>query len=258
MTTRPPRASLEAHLEQELLSGRFKPGEKLPSERILAETYSVSRPIVREVLRSLQERRLVDVIAGRGTFARAARTTDGARSLDAFFRRRQVTPRELTDARIMVESVTAAAAARLATDEEIASLLATLERFDKATNVVDKARADIAFHAAIARMARNPVIEAMFASVSGLAFELMLRSLSDPHVAREGVPFHDDIFTAIKEHDPEGARQAMLGHLSVARRTYGADYDKSLDDIVHRELGKLIPAVDLDHLLNEIFDEVSP
>jgi GntR family transcriptional repressor for pyruvate dehydrogenase complex len=107
-------------------------------------------------------------------------------------------------------------------------------------------------------MARNPVIEAMFASVSGLAFELMLRSLSDPHVAREGVPFHNDIFTAIKEHDPEGARQAMLGHLSVARRTYGADYDKSLDDIVHRELGKLIPAVDLDHLLNEIFDEVSP
>jgi hypothetical protein len=50
----------------------------------------------------------------------------------------------------------------------------------------------------------------------------------------------------------------LLGHLSVARRTYGTDYDKSLDDIVHRELGRLIPAVDLDHLLNEIFDEVSP
>jgi GntR family transcriptional regulator, transcriptional repressor for pyruvate dehydrogenase complex len=255
---RPPRLALEGRLEEELLSGRLAAGEQLPSERVLAERYNVSRPIVREVLRSLQERGLLDVVPGRGTFVRPPRVADGARPLDSFYRRRNATPREVAEARIMVETVTAAAAARLATPEDLDELRVTLERFDQADTVIGKARQDIVFHATIARIARNSVIEVMFASVSGLAFEQMLRSLADPEVVRAGEPFHRQIYEAIREHDPARASQAMLEHLSVAQRLYGADYDASLDALARREIERLGPAVSLDHLLNEVFEQVAP
>ena len=50
----------------------------------------------------------------------------------------------------------------------------------------------------------------------------------------------------------------MLEHLSVAQRLYGADYDASLDALARRELERLGPVVSLDHLLNEVFEQVAP
>jgi GntR family transcriptional regulator, transcriptional repressor for pyruvate dehydrogenase complex len=249
------RADLLARLSDDVLSGRAGAGTKLPSERELAEQFGVSRPVVREALRGLVARNLVEVRPGRGAFVRAARATDAATEMDALLRRHQPTPRDLVEARTMLEATTASLAATRATETDVRGIADALERFDGASGVVEQARYDLAFHLAVARAAHNPVVETMFGAITGLTIELMLRSLADPGVTRLSVPYHQLILDAILARDPERARTAMSDHLDVASRTYGEDFERSLVSVARRELARLLdPGVTLEALLASVPD----
>jgi GntR family transcriptional regulator, transcriptional repressor for pyruvate dehydrogenase complex len=244
------RATLSTSLETQIVSGRLAAGEKLPSERQLAEQYGVSRPIVREALRSLVERDLVEIKPGRGSYVRDARPTAAAGRLDALYRRSQATPRDLVEARTMLECTAADLAAQRASPADLAAIERALAAFDRSSGILEQARYDMAFHLAVARAARNPVIETMFGSITALTVELMLRSLSDPDVTRLSVPYHLQIYEGIRDHDPVRARTAMARHLAVATSHYGDDYDRSIESVARRELERLLaPGVTLDDLL---------
>lgn len=246
------RRSLAAHLEGQILAGELPAGSKLPSERQLAERYNVSRPIVREALRMLAERSLVEIRPGRGTFVRGMRATDAAGVLDSLYRRSQATPRDLVEARTMLESTAAELAAERGTAEDLDRIDAALARFDQATTVVERARYDLVFHLAIARAAHNPVIETMFGSITSLTVDLMLRSLSDRVVTDASVPYHAEIAAAIRGRNPARARQAMAEHLAVASRFYGEDYERSIESLAQRHLTRLLdPNTTLEALLAE-------
>lgn len=236
----PDTAGLLERLELEVLSGRTPAGSRLPSERELANRFGVSRPLIREVLRNLQARGLIVVTPGRGTFVRDFRWEDAVRPLDTIYRRQHPTPRDLVQARMMLERETARLAAENADDQDLAAMAAALTRFDQSHDIVSQARADIDFHAAVAQASRNPVIETMFGSITPLAFELMLRSLGDPTVSREGVPYHREILEAIRSGDAEKAQEAMNGHLMIALHTYGHDLDRSLDLVAQRKIEQLL------------------
>jgi GntR family transcriptional repressor for pyruvate dehydrogenase complex len=247
---------LRRRLERDLLSGRIPPGTRLPSERQLASAHGISRPVVRELLRSLVERRLIDVTPGRGTFARRPRPLDAAAPLESLYRSGEATALDVVQARVMLERQTAALAAQRATPEDLATLAEALARFQGRHDVVSRARADIRFHAAIAHAAHNVVVETMFASITAPTFELMLRSLSDPEVERSGAPLHDDILAAIEQRDPTRAQEAMTDHLVVAYRLYGDDLDRSLDQVARREVHRLLgPAATLEGLLDAVLGE---
>jgi DNA-binding FadR family transcriptional regulator len=246
------RRSLAAHLEGQILAGSMPAGSKLPSERQLAERFNVSRPIVREALRMLAERSLVEIRPGRGTFVRGMRATDAAGVLDSLYRRSRATPRDLVEARAMLESTAAALAAERATEEDLDRIEAALVRFDRATTVIERARYDLVFHLAIAQAAHNPVVETMFGSITSLTVDLMLRSLSDRSVTDASVPYHMEIGAAIRARDPDRARQAMIEHLSVASRFYGEDYEQSIESLAQRHLARMLePGMTLDSLLAE-------
>src|SRR5262245_8777284 len=68
----------------------------------------------------------------------------------------------------------------------------------------------------------------------------LLSHLADREVTRISVPYHCDILTAFKECDAEGDRSAMVDHLEVAMRTYGADFDRSLENVARRQLAQLL------------------
>jgi GntR family transcriptional regulator, transcriptional repressor for pyruvate dehydrogenase complex len=245
------RLALADQVAQELSSGTLAAGDKLPSERDLATRWGVSRPVVREVLRSLEERGLIVVSPGRGAFVREPTATDVVRPLDSLFRRRQATPRDLVEARTMIEPRAAALAAERAEPADLAAMSRALQAFNDSAALLDRARWDVAFHAAVVRGSHNPVIETLFASIATLTLELMLRSLGDPSVSREGVPLHQEIFEAIRERDPDRARDAMSGHLLVAVRLYGNDLDRGLDLIARRALER---SLDADISLEDIVD----
>lgn len=236
----PSKEELAQRLELELMSGHPPAGSQLPSERRLAERFEVSRPVIREVLRSLEERGLIAVAPGRGTFVRAFRWEDAVRPLDTIYRRRQPTPRDLVEARMMLERETAALAAEHADDADLSAMEGALKSFEDSRDIVARARADIDFHAAVARASHNPVIETMFGSITPLAFELMLRSLGDPTVSREGIPYHREVLEAIRVHDSQRARDAMGGHLTIALHTYGQDLDRNLDLVAQHKIEQLL------------------
>lgn len=249
-----PRQDLTQHLLEDISSQRLAPGAKLPPERVLAERFGLSRPIVREVLRRLQERNLVDILPARGTIVRSPSTIDEGRSLDSFYRRSRATARQVTEARLMLEVEAARLAARRATEEELAGLTACVDAFDASEHPLERARHDIAFHARLARSSHNVVVETMYASLARLAFELMLRSLSDPDILAAGAPYHRQILDAVRSREPEQAAQAMREHLSLAQKMFGADFDRDVADIAHQEIERVSgPGVSLPDLLDDIF-----
>ncbi|NEC14997.1 FadR family transcriptional regulator [Streptomyces sp. SID8014] len=226
-------------LEHDIRSGRIAVGRKLPSERELAAEFEASRGVVREVLRRLEAQHLIEVAPGRGSFVRE-QTSGQARDYDALYRAGRPTVRQLIEARIPMETEMVRLAARRATDEDLLALRTARDDLEGANDVVDKARADLAFHDAIAVASKNPVLRIMLSSISGMMFELMLRSNSDPSIGAPGVPHHPEIFEALEARDEELATERMREHLMLGLRTYGADLDVQVDLMARNHIEALL------------------
>lgn len=223
---------LVAQLDAKIVTGAVPPGSRLESERKLAERHGVSRPVVREALRSLQERGLVTAQPGRGNFVRELRPTGGVATAEILTRRGQVTARQLSAARIMLEGEAAALAAANRSAADLKHMQALLESFDATDDVMAKAEKDLAFHEAVLLAAGNSVLQVMFGSIRSLSYALMLRSLSDRSVRDAGAPMHHTILSAIRRRDSRAARRHMVEHLSVAETHYGRDLDRPLAKIL--------------------------
>jgi DNA-binding FadR family transcriptional regulator len=253
------RGEIAAQLEAEVLGGGLEPGTKLPSERELALRLGVSRPLVREALRSLVERGLVEVSPGRGAFVRAVSTAEAVRPLGSHYLRQKITPRHVIEVRMIIEPAAAQLAAQRATDREIEALGRALEEIDSAGSVLERARWDITFHTLVARMSHNPVIESTFESIATLVFELMLRSLSDSKVVAVSAPFHHALYEAIRDRDPDRAYEAMREHHESGGKFYGKDLDSSLELVAQRELERLLgPAASLERVIFEVMQDPAP
>jgi GntR family transcriptional repressor for pyruvate dehydrogenase complex len=226
------RDTMMGVLEELIVSGSWPAGAKMPSERELVGHFQLSRPVVREVLRGLEERGYITVRPARGSFVRELTASDAARPLDTLFRRTRVTARQLVVARTMLECEAAALAAKNADEEAKARSQAILEALRSADDLEHRAQLDLAFHESIARGSGNPVIHIMFSSIRPLVLGLVVRSLSDRKVRRVGEPLHDTILEAILASDPEAARAAMLEHLTLALRHYGDDLDRPLTEVL--------------------------
>jgi GntR family transcriptional regulator, transcriptional repressor for pyruvate dehydrogenase complex len=231
------RGELTAELERKLIAGEWPPGTRLPSERELSERHNVSRPVVREALRSLHERGLIEVLPNRGSYVRPFSAQSVARQMRLALRQIGVTPRQLTVARLMLECEAAELAALNASTEDRERLLEAHQRTGRGGDLYARAANDVAFHAEIARAGGNPVIETMFASIRDVTYGLILRSLSDREVRKAGEPLHTTILERILERDGAGARAAMREHLELAHELYGEDLDRPLFDVLAPLLG---------------------
>ena len=234
------REELLDHLMAELLGGGYTPGERLPSERALAERYNVSRPLIREAMQRLKERGLVHVQPGSGTYLREPSALDWARPLDAVSPHRSATTRQLVEARVMLEEQAAMLASTRASKHDLAMIDRALASFDSASDVIDRARCDIAFHLLVAKASHNPVVEMMFGAIAPLVFEVMLRSLDDSDVMRTGAPLHHVALEAIRRGDGAGAAAAMREHINLAAKMFGADFDAQIDSVARRKVDSLL------------------
>jgi GntR family transcriptional repressor for pyruvate dehydrogenase complex len=206
----------------------------MPSARVLAEKYGVSRLFLREVLAGLQRQGLIKSVPGRGVFIKKPHMLDSAKSVHTTLRQSSATARDLIEARLNLEEETVRLAALRATDEDIQQLEVALTSFDNATELLARAESDIAFHSLIAKATQNPVLQVFFGSITTLTFEIMLRSLTDTKTFEQGAPLHHAILKAIKAKNPDAAVKAMSKHLHIAEDTYDSDLDKPLSDIAER------------------------
>lgn len=227
-------ANLTSVLMDRVLSGEWAAGRQLPSERVLAQEFTVSRPVVREALRALRERGLIEVSAGRGSFVREVRLTADGGNADLVARQGGITARHLIVARTMLEGESAALAAQHRSAQDLQQMRKLLSAFAQAPSDVDAVDLDVAFHESVAVAAANPVIQLMFGSIRNLTHGAVLRSLTDPKVRSVAVPLHEVIFAAIRDQEPDGARAAMVEHIGAATAYYGPDLDSPLADVLHR------------------------
>lgn len=131
-------------------------------------------------------------------------------------------------------------AARRATEEDLAAMRSARDALEAAVDVVVKAQADMDFHDAIAVASRNPVLRIMLSSISGMMFEMMLRSNSDPSIGEPGVPHHPEILEAVEARDVDLACARMREHLLLGLRTYGADLDLRVDTMARNHIETLL------------------
>jgi len=206
-------------IEESIRKGDLTEGSQLPAERDLATQFGVSRTAVREAIKALQEKGLVDAFPGRGTFVTNGTSNSMRRSLDRIIKSGEPDGwGYLVEVREILEPEIAALAAQRAEDQDIATM-------QEAVNVMDQAgqdaeafiEADLDFHLALAEAAANPIVLSLIDSIVGLLREQRLRIFRIGGGPERGQHHHKRILDAIKRHDAPGARAAMQAHLRQVR-----------------------------------------
>lgn len=206
-----------------IADGHLKSGDRLPPERDLAERFRVSRTSVREALRSLQSRGLIEIRAGEGAFVRDVSVEALIEPLALVILPYREAVGELFEARRLLEPDIAAMAARRATREELAEMERILaEQAREVAHGRTGMAQDSALHAAIAAAAHNRAIVRIVNALVDLLAQSREESLQTPGRPRRSHQDHRRILAAIRRRDEAGARRAMLNHLlAVAKLVNG-------------------------------------
>lgn len=230
---RPPRRKQGlAHDLVEGLGGQIRaqalrPGDKLPTESEIMQTYGVSRTVVREALSRLQAAGLVETHHGIGTFVLETKPGTSFR-IDPSDIATAVDIMAVLELRISLESESAGLAAVRRTDEQLAEMRSALDAFEANVGPAggamgDTVSPDFRFHLQIAQATGNRY----FADImSHLGATLIPRTrINSSRLAMEDLPQylrrvnreHEEIYAAIARRDPEAARAAMRIHLTNSR-----------------------------------------
>ncbi len=211
------RASGEivSQIERAIFDGELKTGDRLESERELAERFGVSRITVRDALRVLEARGLVHVKVGAsgGAFVSETNVDQVAESISTMILLRRMTLSGVAEARTVVETATAELAAERADPAAIQRIGQTVE---KGRSVVREqaphTEASMDFHVAVADAAKNELLAATVVAYRDLLVQT-LHDMRDVRSAKATQKAHEEILEAIRSHDPEAARSLMLAHL---------------------------------------------
>jgi len=204
-------------VERSILEGRLKPGDQLPPERDLAGQFGVSRTAIREAMKVLREKGLVESQHGRGTFVTDSTSQVIRHSVDRMMTMKMNQPEaaaHLIEVRELLEPEIAVLAAARAEEKDIAAMREAYEAMDRAGGNADAfIEADLDFHLALAEAAGNPLILALIDSIVALLREHRTRIFYVNGGPERGQFHHRRILDAIAQHDGVAARDAMDAHL---------------------------------------------
>lgn len=190
------------------------PGQVLPTEKELQQTYGVSHGVVREAVGILESRGLVEVRHGIGTFVNPPEAWDIAGPVGFFVHSDRAALLNWLEVRIALEAEAAALAADRADVQDVALIQAASERAAAlAADSREFISADIAFHIQIARAAGNPSMVKIITPILEPLERSLVETARLPHSTDTAIAEHQSIYLAIASHDQESARQSMRRHL---------------------------------------------
>jgi GntR family transcriptional repressor for pyruvate dehydrogenase complex len=210
-------------LASELTGGRWKPGEKLPSEAELCKAFNVGRSTLREALKSLAFIGLIRMRAGGGSYVsdQPSKYLEGPLFAKGVLNtEKDIT--DLSDARILLETEVAGLCAQRATEQDLAALNDILKQMKTAIEQGGDAfrQLDLGFHLAIAMGSKNQVLSELLRHIREALQELITKSLLLPAGTDMAYKQHREIFEALKQRSPARARKAMRSHLRAFQRGY--------------------------------------
>ena len=199
-----------------LVSGEYKPGQRLPPERALADSLGVGRSLIREALKALTLLGLIEVRPGDGTYLRRRPSNLLPASFEWGLLLGENQLEDVMEARQELEVVLAGLAALRRTDADIADLRVLLEAMRDATEAADFVAADVAFHLRIARTAKNSVLQSMHNGTQSLLHAWISRVIAAADETKPSYLEHEPVFLAISDGDEAAARNAIRRHLQLA------------------------------------------
>ena len=208
-------------LREMIHRGELRPGDRLPPERDLAKLLGVSRPTLRAGIHSLAAVGVLQSRQGAGTFVVKA---DGVPSLDSSPLRLMAslhgfTSAEMFEARRALEMAIACLAAERATSEHMATLAEEITgMYTSLDNPEQYLIHDLSFHQTIAAASGNRILTALMNMVAATLFDTRRKTVHRSRDLKESAEMHRRIYRAIRERNPDAARDAMRDHLMRAQK----------------------------------------
>ncbi len=236
-------------LEAFILRQHFQPGDRLPSERELAQQFGVSRTVIREAVRVLVAKDMLEVQPGSGTRIRNPTTQTVSQSITLLLRMGQpdLNYEKIFEVRRLLEIEIAGLAAKRRTDEDLTKMEGILEEME--TILLESSRlhedhdlypkADVAFHTALASATHNELFPVLLDSVVDVMLHVRRMGFNVPGSIEHGREYHRRIFEQVKAGNEAEARRAMAEHLVISedifRRALAIYADRN------SEMGQLQP-----------------
>ena len=213
-----------AWIEDMILKGELKPGERLPNEPDLARMFGVSRGALREALSALKAKGIIERRPGRGTYIRRIRRAELLNGLatrkgdDELFL-------DLLEVREWLESKVVELAIERGTPKDIEKIRDALQLLPRALSegTPSPLEADLEFHLSLALAAHNEILFRLARNVNELLQDVRERTLMQPGRLAACQREHEAIFAAICDRDLDRALKAIKAHLNQVRREVGMD-----------------------------------
>ncbi len=230
-----------SQIEQAIIDGNYRVGDKLPSERELCDLFQTSRGPLREALRVLEQKGLITIKAGAygGAFVKAVTTASMSESLSFLLKFRGVTLAELAEFRAYLEGITAALAAQRARKADVLELKRLLEearahRQGELPPFDALLRIDSRFHETLAKASRNrlflSVLETVYANMYQYQDKFLPREEKIMNLLLKDL---SDITAAVESRDAEKARLLMQRHVHKFNRLAEKGQRKKTGDDQH-------------------------
>ncbi len=222
-------ARTEEQLMAYIVNKPFRIGEKLPNEFELAGMFEVGRSTIREAVKTLVTKGILEVRRGAGTFVCSTNTTEedplGVSRLGDKYK----SALELADIRHLIEPEIASRDAQYATDQDVRQLVQLCDETERLfLSGRDHTEKDTEFHTCIARCSKNRVLENLIPIVNNAIATFV--DLTGNRLRTETIETHRAITNAIASHDAIGARCAMIMHLTYSRQEFARQWEENREE----------------------------
>jgi len=214
-----------AQFEERIVSGELAPGDRLPTESELCDLLDVSRSVVRDAVRTLAARGLLEVRQGRGMIVTSPDDDAYSEALTLLLARSDLTMGDIFDARTTLETQLGLLAVKSATKADADALEAHLQALEEAIAARDWQRASdshVAFHAALLHALHLPALDRLLEPMQ----QLIVPSAAPPLAADDvwDADAHPPIIKALREKDPDAMKAALARHYRRSRASAEKDW----------------------------------
>ncbi|MGW3950252.1 FadR/GntR family transcriptional regulator [Streptomyces sp. NPDC004752] len=228
-----PGVELTRRLLEYLLSGEVTPGQRIPSERQLAETLATGRSTVREAIKSLSLLGLLEQRVGDGTYLSRSTSDLLPQVIEWGMLLGEKRLEDLLEARYYLEIQLAGWAAERRTEQQLERLRELAGRMRDAGDDFDAyVAADIAFHLQVAEASGNGILTSVLTNIQSLLQAWASRVIHAAGETKTSLAMHEPVLKAVEERDADAAREAMRAHMDrAARRLQSSMPERAGDEV---------------------------
>lgn len=213
-------------IEELIVDGSLQPGEKIPSERQLCNKFKASRPVVREAMKELRGRGVIQTVHGKGSFVN--NFLNNSKKTSTLNKIYQSHPRmlfDLLEVRELLEGEATKLAAERATEKDLYRITKAFNAMNVAytnnSEVLDAAKLDHAFHRSIYEASHNPILIHTLQSIMDIMLNSVVSTVSNLYhrdrPKQQIEAYHRLIYNAIIDKKPESAERAAVDHIRDIR-----------------------------------------